>query len=135
MKTYRISEVPIEASPNTIVELRFRKQTIVTRLAQVPSELKRAKLTSRMPEAILCMGTKVGAFPTIACTDESSAMAMSTVAGYPIEKGDGVRFATSKQARSFAMELFKLHTDMSSLQMQWMISKPEAKSLQTQLVL
>ena len=93
-------------------------------LAEIPSVLKAEGLENTLPNAVMVDGVKTGVFPVIEPKTVNAALALSSVVGYPVPLGDGVRFSTQMQARGVAVALKKLGTDMDELVMEWQLGRP-----------
>ena len=129
MKTYRISEASLTAPEGVVIVMEFPtmgRHTVL--LNEAAGYIKSTQgLCGRMPTRVsLEDGRKVGAFPTITARTELAAEALSTLVGYPIVPGDGVRCATQLQAREIATTLHRGYgVPMKNLECQWMVTPPE----------
>ncbi len=99
MKTYRTSERGLVSVPEEVVTLRFPRKTVECFVAEIPATLKEQGLVASMPLEVTVNGKKAGAFPCIIARSQLSALAISSVVGYPVLPEDGVSFATQLAAR------------------------------------
>lgn len=94
-------------------------------LAEIPAVLKAEGMTNMLPNAVTCEGRKTGAFPVIEPKSPRAAGALSGVVGYEVPLGDGVRFATQRQAADIARALLRLGVHLDELVMEWQLGKPQ----------
>lgn len=125
MKRYLKSLAGLTSAPETLVQISIGGTIMSMTLAEIPSVLKAERLTDKMPNAIMVDGVKTGAFPVIEPKTQEAALALSAVVGYPVPVGDGVRFATQKQAGDVARALKALGTTVDELVMEWQLGKAQ----------
>ena len=125
MKQYLKSLAGLASAPETLVQMSIGGSIVALQLAEVPTYLKTNGLSDKMPNAVMVDGVKTGAFPVIEPRTQEAALALSAVVGYPVPVGDGVRFATQKQAGDVARALKALGTTVDELVMEWQLGKAQ----------
>ena len=124
MTKYLKSLAGLTSAPETLVQISIGGTIMSMTLAEIPSVLKAAGLVNALPNAVMVNGVKTGAFPVIEPKTVGAALALSSVVGYPVPLGDGVRFCTQSQARYVAKALLNLGTSLDELVMEWQLGRP-----------
>lgn len=126
MKTYRINERNLAYAPETLVKVKFAGTGVWEdlRLDEVGNYVRNNNLSSAMVVGAEVNGRKTGVFPCIEVKTEAASKAISKIAGYPVEVGDGISLACGSQARRTLQSLVNLGVDLDELVLNWRVAPP-----------
>lgn len=130
VKTWRVSERKLVRTDG-VIKMRFDSGAeFEASLNEIPAILKKENLTEKMPRWVTINGMKGGAFPCVLARTDTAAWFLSSAAGYTVDTGDGLSFATQAAARRFARKAMCEGAKLEDIGFEWRVGSGVQKMVE-----